>query len=317
MTTPTTTSLPSSGSSWREAVAASRWWRWPTTRLNRRLSQREHRPATTRERENPLTLFTTPQLEQIGLDRESIKIVRTLSPSIDVAEVLAERALQPDAVELVADMWYDRDRYLAIYDSGRVPTIEDARIDESELAERLRSDDSMAAIAALDESEFEAVLTRSIEEWMFYLHPSQSRIVRHQANGPSRVQGGPGTGKTVAALHRARHLVETGQGTCAADDVRQPPPGCLAHAARDVRTEVALGDHDKDCRLLARGIVVEVDGEPGEILAGGARRASQDPRARSRADTRPAGGHWCPGSFEREIDAVIAGRGLDLTRISR
>ena len=32
----------------------------------------------------------------------------------------------------------------------------------------------------------------------------------HVANGPSRVRGGPGTGKTVAALHRARHLVRAG-----------------------------------------------------------------------------------------------------------
>ena len=274
---------------------------------------RSIRPATTRERENPLTLFTTPQLEQIGLDRESIKIVRTLSPSIDVAEVLAERALQPDAVELVADMWQDRDRYLAIFDSGRVPTIEDARIDESELAERLRSDDSMAAIAALDESEFEAVLTRSIEEWMFYLHPSQSRIVRHHANGPSRVQGGPGTGKTVAALHRARHLVETGQ----AERVLLTTfvnllPGVWRTLLATFAPEVASAITTRTVDSLARGIVVEVDGEPGEILASGGdeRRKILERVVAQTLGLREVIG--APGNFEREIDAVIAGRGLDL-----
>ena len=127
-----------------------------------------------------------------------LKIVRTLSPSIDVAEVLAERALEPDAVELVADMWYDRDRYLAIYDSGRVPTIEDARIDESELAERLRSDDSMAAIAALDESEFEAVLTRSIEEWI------PPRIPRSRGSSVTRPMGHHGCRVVRAQARRLR-----------------------------------------------------------------------------------------------------------------
>ena len=66
------------------------------------------------------------------------------------------------------------------------------------------------AIAALDERDFEAVLAGTIEEWMFYLHPTQARVARHRANGPSRVRGGPGTGKTVVALHRARHLVRDG-----------------------------------------------------------------------------------------------------------
>ena len=41
---------------------------------------------------------------------------------------------------------------------------------------------------------------------MVYLHPSQRAIANANFNGPARVRGGPGTGKTVVALHRARVL---------------------------------------------------------------------------------------------------------------
>lgn len=41
---------------------------------------------------------------------------------------------------------------------------------------------------------------------MIYVHPSQRAIANANLNGPARVRGGPGTGKTVVALHRARVL---------------------------------------------------------------------------------------------------------------
>jgi len=41
-----------------------------------------------------------------------------------------------------------------------------------------------------------------------FLHPSQRRIVERHVNGPARVLGGAGTGKTVVLMHRARFLAE-------------------------------------------------------------------------------------------------------------
>ena len=172
-------------------------------RAPRRLPRRE-------EHENPLTPFDHAQLRALGLDGDTIEAVRAMRPSVELAEALAERGLPAEVVELVGDAWSDRDRYLAIFADGRTPTIDDARIEEAELAERVASSGQSDAIAALDERDFEAVLAGSIEEWMFYLHPTQARVARHPATGPSRVRGGPGTGKTVAALHRARHLVREG-----------------------------------------------------------------------------------------------------------
>jgi superfamily I DNA/RNA helicase len=47
-----------------------------------------------------------------------------------------------------------------------------------------------------------------IEDWMIFLSPLQRRAVDRNLHGPARVTGGPGTGKTVVGLHRAKRLAE-------------------------------------------------------------------------------------------------------------
>lgn len=52
----------------------------------------------------------------------------------------------------------------------------------------------------------EAELAAPVEDWMTFLHPSQAALVRRTFNGPARIRGGAGTGKTVVGLHRAAYL---------------------------------------------------------------------------------------------------------------
>lgn len=44
------------------------------------------------------------------------------------------------------------------------------------------------------------------EKWTVFLHPAQRDLVEREFNGPARVAGSAGTGKTIVALHRAAHL---------------------------------------------------------------------------------------------------------------
>jgi len=44
------------------------------------------------------------------------------------------------------------------------------------------------------------------DKWTVFLHPEQRQLVQHDFNGPARVSGSAGTGKTIVALHRAVHL---------------------------------------------------------------------------------------------------------------
>lgn len=51
------------------------------------------------------------------------------------------------------------------------------------------------------------------EKWTVFLHPEQQQIVEHDFNGPARVAGSAGTGKTIVALHRAVHLARKNTGS--------------------------------------------------------------------------------------------------------
>lgn len=54
--------------------------------------------------------------------------------------------------------------------------------------------------------ELERALEYPWEKWTVFLHPAQRHLVERSYNGPARVAGSAGTGKTVVALHRAVFL---------------------------------------------------------------------------------------------------------------
>lgn len=57
-----------------------------------------------------------------------------------------------------------------------------------------------------DEAELTAALEAPWDDWAIFLHPAQREFVERNFNGPARVIGSAGTGKTVVALHRAVRL---------------------------------------------------------------------------------------------------------------
>ncbi|MBX3472862.1 MAG: UvrD-helicase domain-containing protein [Planctomycetes bacterium] len=54
--------------------------------------------------------------------------------------------------------------------------------------------------------ELQAALDYPWDKWTVFLHPEQRQLVERDFNGPARVAGSAGTGKTIVALHRAVHL---------------------------------------------------------------------------------------------------------------
>lgn len=55
------------------------------------------------------------------------------------------------------------------------------------------------------------VIDQPMASWIAFLHPSQHRLAYGSFKGPVKVSGSAGTGKTVVALHRARHLARQGK----------------------------------------------------------------------------------------------------------
>ena len=80
-------------------------------------------------------------------------------------------------------------------------------IDTGDFATALARHESRGRFVVVeDELELEAMLNAPLERWRVFLHPSQRRLVERDWNGPARVLGAAGTGKTVVAMHRARWL---------------------------------------------------------------------------------------------------------------
>lgn len=57
-----------------------------------------------------------------------------------------------------------------------------------------------------DVEELSRALDYPWEKWTVFLHPAQRQLVEKDYNGPARVSGSAGTGKTIVALHRAVFL---------------------------------------------------------------------------------------------------------------
>jgi superfamily I DNA/RNA helicase len=153
----------------------------------------------------------------------------------------------------------------------------------------------------------------TIEDWMIFLSPLQRRAVSRAMDGPGRVTGGPGTGKTVVALHRA------------AGFAREAPADQMVLMTSFVRTipEVmkALFDRlapDLRWRVSAKGI----HSIAWQLLADRGTSVKPNPDAAKERFNRAMEQQWQAANLLRrsgfnrtyvwdEIRRVIAGRGVD------
>ena len=83
-------------------------------------------------------------------------------------------------------------------------------VDTTDFATALSRDETRSRFVVIDDDrELEEMFSAPLERWRVFLHPSQRRLVERDWNGPVRVLGGAGTGKTVVAMHRARWLARS------------------------------------------------------------------------------------------------------------
>jgi hypothetical protein len=137
-------------------------------------------------------------------------------------ELSRTRALNTVAHLEGAEAWLPREAFEALYlyaagtpitelltDFAAPPAARP--VDTTDFATALDADASRQRFHAV-ESELELIemLEAPLEKWRVFLHPSQRRLVERNWNGPVRVLGGAGTGKTVVAMHRARWLAQHG-----------------------------------------------------------------------------------------------------------
>ncbi|MGW6572645.1 3'-5' exonuclease [Streptomyces sp. NPDC054945] len=149
------------------------------------------------------------ELTRLGIDPDLLPLVRNLSTEAHLdalRKILPEQ--QYDVLAGLAaglspeDVW----RESVAAQAERAATAARQAPAGDELAAAMARSQGRIAVLSGPEELLE-VLSRPFDAWRVFLHPSQRRIAYHPSyNGPARVTGGPGTGKTVVALHRALHL---------------------------------------------------------------------------------------------------------------
>ncbi|MCT9620874.1 nuclease-related domain-containing DEAD/DEAH box helicase [Curtobacterium sp. C2H10] len=169
----------------------------------------------------------------------------------------------------------------------------------------------------------DGVLEAPIEDWMAFLDPAQAKLVRRSFNGPARIRGAAGTGKTVVGLHRAAYLARSTGGrilfTTFIGTLPKVLESLLERLAPDMVGRVDfLGVHAFATRLLKeRGIAFRTPGRE-------ARLAFDDAWNAIRASSPLRSSRFSRSYWEDEIKHVIKGRGLtrfdeyaDLARVGR
>lgn len=165
-------------------------------------------PATTTRSAADVGLFARTKdkhLLRLGVPEDLIPLVRAITT--DAALESAEAQLPQEAYEALYMFasGYDLDD---IFREMEKPE-EKAPVDQVDFVAALQNEDSQRRFFVIDEAkDLAEALNAPLDQWRIFLHPKQRRLVSMQANGPVRVLGGAGTGKTVVAMHRARYLVE-------------------------------------------------------------------------------------------------------------
>lgn len=146
------------------------------------------------------------QLVQLGVPEEALPLVRSMKIEADLETARLNEQIPADVHDglfmLMAGASFD-EAFNEV-----IPAITQ-QVDTDDFAAALARPESRACfVVAENEEALQEVLNQSLEKWRVFLHPAQRRLVEGKKNGPVRVLGGAGTGKTVVAMHRAKWLAE-------------------------------------------------------------------------------------------------------------
>jgi len=154
-----------------------------------------------------LSHWTDAELAEAGFGEDEITTLRTLA-SIDALLGLFDEGWDEETLdlalelgEMTPDQWREQD----LFGSAGEQRLRHALANFGQLHDisRLFTPEEIARIAA-----------NPIEDWMIFLHPDQRSVTTRSFDGPARVRGSAGTGKTVVGLHwaaeRARRARDDG-----------------------------------------------------------------------------------------------------------
>ncbi|GAB7105719.1 3'-5' exonuclease [Streptomyces phaeofaciens JCM 4814] len=163
-------------------------------------------PARPTEPAAPRPLFakwSEEQLTDLGVAPSLVPVVAALTTE-DQLLGLVEYAPQLTGEVLLA--LYDGKEYDDVLEQVTAPVAAPEPVDPEDF--RAAAERPATIVTTTDDALREALEGEDFGRWKVFLHPTQAKLVSRDYSGPARVGGGPGTGKTIVALHRVKHLVE-------------------------------------------------------------------------------------------------------------
>lgn len=146
------------------------------------------------------------EFRQLGIDEELVPLVRALTDEDHLVPLLG---MVPPGQADALMMLLGQESVDVLYGEltgNETPTQVDP--DDIDAALDVPATQSQFHVVT-DQAELVEMLAKPLAVWRTYLHPSQKDAAYKAVyNGPVRVTGGAGTGKTVVAMHRAKALAE-------------------------------------------------------------------------------------------------------------
>jgi hypothetical protein len=179
------------------------------------------------------------ELTKLGIDEQVHSFARTIT---DPAQLDAAKSFLPETQwDVLCGLAAGFTPEEVWADLGA--TILQEPVDTDDLdAAILRSQDRVVLVSGPDE--LMDVFAYPFATWRVYLHPTQRAVVEAAYKGPARVTGGPGTGKTVVALHRAHALAKRGDGKVLVTTFTSTLSDTLRSAL-----DMLVDDEDADSRI--------------------------------------------------------------------
>ncbi|MEE4355627.1 MAG: UvrD-helicase domain-containing protein [Desulfococcaceae bacterium] len=144
-------------------------------------------------------------LLKLGVPEELIPLVRKISNEDQLDQFLTQLPTEANEALTALAAGYSLDEVFMEFDI--IP--EKESIDTQDYEAALDNADSKRRFFVVeDDLVLQEILEAPLEKWRVFLHPTQRGLVERDWNGPVRVLGGAGTGKTVVAIHRAKWLAE-------------------------------------------------------------------------------------------------------------
>jgi hypothetical protein len=147
------------------------------------------------------------EFTQLGVDESLLPLLRVVQNEDQLEPLLAVVPQgQADALIMLTGDESTEVLYAALV-GQEGPT----KVDTDDLAAAVTAPASRSQFHVIeDQAELAEMLAKPMAVWRIYLHPTQHEAAyKPTYNGPARVTGGAGTGKTVVAIHRARALADT------------------------------------------------------------------------------------------------------------